>query len=192
MNIFTQIVQGDSISWSDDPIALPDGRQADAAGGWLLKYALRGPVGLDLTAVADGVSWKTTLTAVASATLTPGAYFWAAVVTSGSERITVGNGQFLVTPDLSTLSTGSTYDGRSKAQIALEACEAAMATFNATGGKVKRYEIAGRTMEFQTIADLMTLHSFWKAKVMSEGAAQAIANGQGNPRNLCVRFQKTI
>jgi hypothetical protein len=63
-----------------------------------------------------------------------------------------------------------------------------MATFNATGGKVKRYEIAGRTMEFQTIGDLMTLHSFWKAKVMAEGSAQSIASGLGNPRNLYTRF----
>jgi len=186
MNIFTSIVQGDSTSWSDDPVRLSDGRQADAASGWTLKYALRGPVALDLTAVASGSSWKTTLTAAACANLTPGAYFWSATVSSGAERITVGNGQILVTTDLSTLSAG--YDGRSQAQKALADCETAMSTFNQTGGRIKKYEIAGRTMEFQTIADLMTLHSFWKAKVMAEGTAASIANGQGNPRNLYVRF----
>ncbi len=81
---------------------------------------------------------------------------------------------------------------REQAQIALEACESAMATFNATGGKVTKYEIAGRTMEFQTIGDLMTLHSFWKQKVMAEGTADSIAAGEGNPRNYFVRFQRTI
>jgi hypothetical protein len=34
----------------------------------------------------------------------------------------------------------------------------------------------------------MTLHSFWKAKVLAEGSAQSIAAGLGNPRNLYTRF----
>jgi hypothetical protein len=190
MNIFQTLVQGDSGTWSDDPITLPDGRQVDAASGWTLKYALRGPVGLDLTAVADGTSWKTTISTTASAALTPGTYSWSATVSNGSERMTVGSGQAEITPDLSALSSSSAYDGRTAAQKALAACETAMSTFNATGGRVKKYEIAGRTMEFQTIGDLLELHSFWKAKVMAEGTADALANGEGNPRNLYVRFQR--
>jgi hypothetical protein len=185
MNIFATLVQGDSAVWSDDPITLSDGRGADASA-WVLKYALRGPVVLDLTAVADGASWKTTLTAAASAGLTPGSYVWSAFITKGLERLTVGSGQAVITADLASIS--GAYDGRSNAQKALEACEVAMSTFNATGGKVKKYEIAGRLMEFQTIADLMTLHSFWKAKVASESNASSLANGLGNPRNLHVRF----
>ena len=187
MNIFATLVQGDSASWSDDPVALYDGRQADASA-WALKYVLRGPSVLDLTAVANGAKWTTTLTVGSSASLTPGQYAWGAVVTKGTERLSVGNGNLVVTPDLVAIS--APFDSRTPAQVALQACEAAMATFNATGGKVKKYEIAGRTMEFQTIADLMQLHSFWKMKVNAEGSAAAIANGLGNPRNLYVRFQR--
>ena len=185
MNIFTAIPKGDSRTWSDDPVVLLDGRSADAAT-WGLKYALRGPASLDLTAVATGRTWQTTLTAVASAALVVGDYVWSAILTSGAERITASNGRASITTDLA--STAAPFDGRSTAQIALANCEAAMATFNATGGKVKKYEIAGRIMEFQTIGELMSLHSFWQMKVIGEGSAASIANGHGNPRNLYTRF----
>jgi hypothetical protein len=186
MNIFATLVQGDSATWQDDPVELSDGRQADIAGGWTLKYALRGPSSADVVAVAGaGVTWSSTLAAADSAKLTPGTYAWAAYVSKGAERLTVGGGQLAITADVSTLSAG--YDPRTTAQQALEACEAAMATFNATGGKVKKYEIAGRTMEFQTIGELMQLHTFWKLKVTAEQTASQIAQGLGNPRNLYVR-----
>ena len=187
MNIFATLPSGDSATWLDDPVTLPDGRTADASD-WVMTYYLRGPVALDLTASADGKNWSTTLTATASIGLTAGVYAWTARIVKAVERITIGSGQSVITPDLTSLT--GVFDPRSKAQIALEACESAMATFNATGGKVKKYEIAGRTMEFQTIGDLMTLHSFWKAKVMSELSSQSVANGLGNPRNLYTRFQR--
>lgn len=185
MNIFATLPSGDSATWLDDPVTLPDGRTADATS-WTLTYYVRGPSLLNLVAMAAGKGWTTSLTAAASATLTAGTYAWTAILTSGLERITVGNGQFVMTPDLTQLT--GVFDPRSPAQIALAACEAAMASFNATGGKVKKYEIAGRTMEFQTIGELMQLHAFWKAKVLGEQSAASIANGQGNTRNLFTRF----
>lgn len=185
MNIFATLPVGDSATWSDDPVVLPDGRTADATG-WALTYYLRGPSQIDLAAAADGKNFKTTLSATASAALAAGSYVWSAAITNATERITVGGGQATLTQNLATISAA--FDGRSVAKIALANCEAAMATFNATGGKVKSYEIAGRRMEFQTIADLMTLHAFWKAKVKAEETQQQIANGLGNPRNLFTRF----
>ena len=187
MNIFATLPSGDSAIWLDDPVTLPDGRTADASA-WVMTYYLRGPAALDIVASAAGKNWSTTLTATASIGLTAGVYAWTARIVKAVERITIGSGQSVITPDLTSLT--GVFDPRSKAQIALEACESAMATFNATGGKVKKYEIAGRTMEFQTIGDLMTLHSFWKAKVMSELSSQSVANGLGNPRNLYTRFQR--
>lgn len=186
MNIFATLPSGDSATWLDDPVTLPDGRTADASA-WVMTYYMRGPSSLDLVAAASGKSWTSTLTSVASAALTAGNYAWTAIITSGLERITVGSGQFVLTPDMT--QQGGAFDPRSVAQRALEACEGAMATFNATGGKVKKYEIAGRSMEFQTIGDLMTLHSFWKAKVLAEQSLQSVANGLGNPRSLFTRFR---
>jgi len=187
MNIFATLPSGDSATWLDDPVTLPDGRTADASS-WTLTYYVRGPAVLNLVATAAGMRWTTTLTAAASTALVAGTYAWTAILTNGLERITVGTGQLVMTPDITQLSTG--FDPRSVAQIALAACEAAMGTFNSTGGKVKKYEIAGRTMEFQTIGELMTLHAFWKSRVLGEQSAQSIANGQGNPRNLYTNFQR--
>lgn len=188
MNIPPSLPIGDSATWMDDPVQLADGRQADSVGGWALKYALRGPSALDLTAMAGGQGWATTLTSVASAALQAGTYAWSAAVSKGLERITCGAGQIVLLTDLTTAVAG--FDSRSQAQIALADCEAAMATFNATGGKVRSYEIAGRKMEFQSLPDLMQLHSFWRARVAAEQTAQSIANGLGNPRNLHVRFRR--
>lgn len=188
MNIFSTLPAGDSTSWHDDSLLLPDGRSADSSV-WTLRYYLRGPGSVDVTAAADGSGWKSSLSASATAALGAGTYAWTAVVTNAAlEHITVGTGQLTIAPNL----TGSlpNFDPLTPAQRALANCEAAMATFNATGGKVKKYTIAGREMEFQTISDLMTLHSFWKAKVLSETNAANIAQGLGNNRNLYVRFNR--
>jgi len=187
MNIFATLPVGDSATWSDDPVSLPDGRMADATA-WALTYRLRGPSKLDLQAAAGvgGKTWVTTLSMAGSATLQAGGYTWSATVSTGTERITVGYGVLTMTPDLAAANAG--FDGRSKAQIALDNCEAAMATFNNTGGKVKSYDIAGRRMEFQSIADLRGLRDFWAAKVRAEKDKAAVANGIGNPRNLYTRF----
>lgn len=189
MNILTTLPVGDSATWSDDPVQLDDGRTATSGGGWALAYYLRGPSVIDLVAAADGQGWKTTLSAAASAVLIAGTYSWSAALSKGAERITCGRGALVLTPDLSLATAG--YDGRTVAQIALADCEAAMASFNATGGKVRKYEIAGRSMEFQSIADLMQLHAFWLAKVTAQQTTQSIANGLGNPRNLFVRFRSS-
>lgn len=188
MNIFTSITSGDSASWVDDPVLLADGRTVGAVDGWTLTYALRGPSQLDITATTSATQWFSALTATASEGLTAGLYNWVAVIAKGSERFTVGGGQITVTADLTKVTAA--FDGRSQAQKALADCETALATFNNTGGRVKKYEIAGRSMEFHTIGELLNLHSFWKAKVLAEGTSQAVANGLGNPRNLHVRFVK--
>lgn len=191
MNIPDTLVQGDTASWADDALVLPDGRAATSAA-WTLRYALRGPSGLDIDAVAEGAGWRAGIGLAASAVLQPGLYTWSAIVSrAAAERVTVAAGQLSVLPDLAALSSSVAYDGRSVAQRALADCEAALARFNASGGKVKRYDIAGRSMEFASVGELMQLHGFWKAKVLAEQATQQAAAGQGgNPRNLYTRFVK--
>ena len=184
MNIFTAIPKGDSRTWSDDPVVLLDGRTADAAT-WGLKYALRGPASLDLTAVATGRTWQTTLTAAASAALVVGDYAWSAILTSGAERITASSGRASITTDLA--STAAPFDSRTDAQIYLAICEKAMGTFQSSG-KVVEYEISGRKLKYSTVAELRSLQTFWTMKVIGEGHAASVANGQGDPRKLLVRF----
>lgn len=185
MNIFANLPVGDSAAWTDTPITLLSGFVVDATA-WSLTYFLRGPAAIDIAGTALGVNWGCSISASQSAVYLPGTYSWSAAVAMADQRHTVASGQLTLTPNLATITTA--FDPRSTAQIALSDCEKAMSTFNQTGGKVKKYEIAGRSMEFQTIAELMTLHSFWRAKVLGEQSAQSVANGLSNPRNLYVRF----
>ena len=86
MNIFATLPSGDSATWLDDPVTLPDGRTADASD-WVMTYYLRGPVALDIVASAAGKNWSTTLTATASAALGAGTYAWTAIIVNGSKSV---------------------------------------------------------------------------------------------------------
>lgn len=180
-----ELIAGDSLNFT---VAVVGYLPID---GWVLKYRLvpfaAGGDVLDIVAIGTGQTFQVLVPAGTTGGWAPGSYSWTSWVDKAGEIYTIANGQITIRPDPRQMTSGG-YDSRSLAQVALANCEAAMATFNATGGKVKKYEIAGRMMEFQTIGDLMTLHSFWKLKVAAEGTAQSIASGMGNPRNLHVRF----
>ncbi|MDD5247824.1 MAG: hypothetical protein PHY45_02495, partial [Rhodocyclaceae bacterium] len=122
----------------------------------------------------------------ASAGLTPGKYWWTAALTAAGERITAGRGELIIEADLADLTPP--YDGRSQAEIALSDAETALASFKASGGKIKRYTIGSRTMEFQAITDIMQVVSYWRIKVSNEQSRRQIAQGLGDPRKLFVRF----
>ena len=64
--------------------------------------------------------------------------------------------------------SGGSYDGRTKAERALEDCQNALAKFNSSGGRVQSYSIAGRSMTFTSITELMKLLEYWKAQVRLE------------------------
>ena len=185
MNIPPTITVNDTPSWTDDPVVL-NGVRYDS-GRYALAYEIRGPVSLTLTAAVNGQGWKTVLGAVQSATLAAGQYWWQAVVTRTGERITVSKGELTVEPDLA--ATASVYDGRTIAEKALADAEAALASFRSSNGKVKRYTIGSRSMEFATIAELLQVVNYWRVRVMNESTRKSIANGHGNPRNLLTRFR---
>ena len=186
MNIFKTLQQGDSTSWCDDAVTLNNILINSA--GYTLKYALRGPgAPLDLTAVADGAGWKTNITTIQSAALTAGVWWFSAYFSATSIRMQAGEGQISITPDISL--AGSGFSNYSVAKTALIAAENALATFNASGGKVKKYQIASRMMEFATVAEILEVIHYWKAQVLNEKTADELANGNGNPRRLYVGFR---
>jgi hypothetical protein len=186
MNILQTLTAGDSARWHDDPwIDAPRGLRMTSAD-WTLTYQLRGATQLGLTAAVDGDGWLTSLSTTDSATLSPGTYVWGAYLSKTGERVTIGGGTLLVKQDLPSLATA--IDARTVAQKALDDCEAALASFTSSGGKVKSYTIGNRQTEFHALADLMQLLNYWRLRVANEKAAVSIANGNGNPRHLLVRF----
>lgn len=64
--------------------------------------------------------------------------------------------------------SGGSYDGRTMAERALEDCQNALAKFNSSGGRVQSYSIAGRSMTFTSITELMKLLEYWKSQVRLE------------------------
>lgn len=187
MNIFSNLLQGDSTAWHDDPFTDSQSRTLTSSA-YTLTYTIAGPIAapLQLTAAADGPGWKTTLSAANSAALATGKYWWSAVLTSGSERITAGQGELTISVNLA--NAGANFDGRSLAEKALSDAESALANFRTSKGRTKKYTIGSRTMEFDSSAEILAEISYWRMRVNSEQAASQIAQGLGNPRKLHVRF----
>lgn len=186
MNIPSNLTAGDSVQWDDEPFAA-NGVRYDSST-YALTYELRGPKQLTVQATPSGAGWRSAIAVEASAGLSAGTYWWAAVVTGTGIRLTVGSGKLEVLPDLASVSVDG-YDGRSMAEKALADAEAALADLNASGKRVKKYAIGTRNAEYYTAAELLTAVNYWRLRVMNEKTAESIANGLGNPRNLHVRFR---
>ncbi len=179
-----QISQGDSAVWTDSAFNDDSGNSLNSANS-TLKYTISGPSSpLVLTAAASGLDWKTTLTTVQSAALTPGVYWWQMQTFATGIRFTAAQGELLVKPDL--VSVGPNYDGRTLAQIALAQAEAAYSKFSDSGGTVKMYRIGNREMMFQDLTQIREQVDYWSAKVASE---QSAADGSKS-RRLHIRFDR--
>jgi hypothetical protein len=64
----------------------------------------------------------------------------------------------------------------------------ALATFKATAGRVKRYSIAGRDIEFESLGEMMKLLSMWQRELANEEAAARLNTGKASPLLLQVRL----
>jgi hypothetical protein len=76
-------------------------------------------------------------------------------------------------------------DLRSAARIALEAAEAALASWSPT---TKSYTIGGRSMTFNSSAEILPIISYWKLAVQREERAARLAAGRPDPRKTFVRL----
>jgi hypothetical protein len=88
---------------------------------------------------------------------------------------------------MSYTSTPGAFDGRSQAEIDLDAVKAAIRAI-VSGGVVQEYRIGTRNLKKYDLVDLIQLESKLKAEVKREQAASLQAQGLGNPHNLFVRF----
>lgn len=187
MNIFGEIQQGDSATWNDVAATLNNVNYVSSA--YSLKYELRGPGSpLTLLSIAKGTGWNTSLTTTQSAALIPGKWWWAAFYFATGVRITAGQGELNVTADIS--AAAGVFDGSTIAEIALKAAEAALASFTSSNGKIKKYTIGSRSMEFATVPEILDVIAYWKARVFSEQSAKSVAQGLGDPRRIFVSFTK--
>lgn len=193
MRILPFITAGDSAAWIDYPFADAIGNPVDATA-YALTYSFRGPVagsGLDLTGTAQGTGWAFALTTAQSAALNTGAtvarWFWQAYATKTGVRLTAGEGQLMVRPNLAAITAG-TFDGRSQAEQILATVEAALAG-RMSGDAVIEYTIGSRSLKKESMGELIKLRDRYRTIVSRERKVQGIKNGLGNPTRLGVRFR---
>lgn len=189
MKIPSEIRAGDTIQWRDDAGVDNLGNAIDS-GSWTLTYYLRtntASEGATVVGTAYGTGWAFAIAAGTSAGFDAGQWFFQAIATSGSDKVTLGAGQLTVLASLSYSGTPGALNGNSQAQTDLAAVQAAIRAIVA-GGVAKEYTIGNRSLKKYDLADLLQLESKLKAEVKREQMAELIANGQGNPHNLFVRF----
>ena len=188
MKIPATIRAGDTIVWRDDAAADALGNLI-TSNAWTLIYYLRtnaASAGATVTGAAYGYGWESTLSAATTAGFTPGTWYWQAIATRASEKHTLGAGQLMVLPALSYSGTPGAIDGRSQARQDLEAVQTAIRTLIAGGAKA--YTIGNRQLTRLDLAELIKREDYLKGIVAKEEAAERMANGLGDPRNLFVRF----
>lgn len=190
MNIPAQIRAGDSVRWRDDPAQDYLGNEITSSNGWTLTYFFRTDKanhGATVVGVAYGNGWETILTSAVTATFDPGHWYWQAIATKGTDKITLGAGQLQALESLSYTGNPGAFDGRSQAHKDLDAVDAAIRSLIG-GGAVQEYRIGNRSLKRFDLAELQVLRSRLISEVKREQAADSIANGLGNPHSVFVRF----
>ena len=189
MNIPPSIRAGDTIRWRDPSAVDVFGAPITSASHGLTYYLRTNTAseGASVVGTAYDSGWELTISATTSAAFDAGQWYWQAIATAGSEKLTLGAGQLEVQPALSYAGTPGAFDGRSQAEKDLDAVQAAIRAI-VSGGAVAEYTIGSRRLKKMEMTDLITLESKLKAEVKREQAAALQAQGLGNPHNLFVRF----
>lgn len=189
MNIPPRLRAGDTIQWRDEATTDNFGNPIDSAT-WTLTYWLRTNAageGASVIGTAYGAGWELLIPAATSVGFDAGTWYWQAIASKTGQTFTLGSGQLIVDPALSFPSTPGAYDGRTQAKKDLDAVQLAIRTL-LNGGSVQEYTIGQRKLKRYDLSELLQLEAKLKADVKREEAAQLMANGLGNPRNMFVRF----
>lgn len=135
------------------------------SAGWTLKYRLVPLVAgtaIEITASTDAGWYRITVIPSTTATYGLGAYGWSSWVEKTGYRHVIESGQVTVLPNPATVAAGT--DLRAQAEKAIADLLAAMATYTASNGHVKEYEIAGRRMRFEDKSQITDLLNFWRTE----------------------------
>lgn len=158
-----------------------------ASDGFTLHYRLVPRVSgaaITFDAAAEGDDYRIAVSATVTDDWGAGEYSWSSYVTKSGERYTVDFGQVTILPNPETIGT---LDNRSFARKRLDELEAGIAALR---GGVKSYTIGSRSMTYRDIPDMLVEYDRFKAAVADEDAAEKIAAGLGNPRNIGMRFNR--
>lgn len=173
---------GDFVSWVETEA--PSGTTAIRA--YLRTSAASGAT---VDAAADGDSWSFEISAVTTGALTAGSYLAQFVATVDTKPVTYREARFQVLPSLAYTGSPTTIETRSAARIRLDNVEAAI---DALTAGAQEYVIGigsgGRRVRKADLEQLIAWRDRLKNEVRAEERAEMIANGQGDPNALYIRF----
>jgi len=168
---------GDTVRWLVDA---PDYLPAD---GWAIKVNLTNSSAtkqITSTDYGDG-RHLVTITAAVSASIAAGDYNLVAAAEDGTDRFSVAVGQITVRPNLTSAA-----DGRTHVKKTLDALEAWIESRNPG---VAEYQIAGRSMKYIPITELLAFQSKYRQLYQNELNADRLNSGKRPRRRLLTRMQ---
>jgi len=191
MTFPSPIRAGDFIQWNI-PASQDFYGNSISSPDWSVVYYLRtnlGPLGATINSSAYNDGFKFEIASNVTEAFSAGDWYYQAVADkSSNEKQTIDSGQIQVLPSLAyTGSTFKPFDGRSQIAKDLELVQTAIRNL-VSGGVVKEYKIGARSAKKYEMEELILLESKLKAELKREEAAELVANGRGNPRNMFVRF----
>lgn len=170
---------GDSAKWTITEANYP-------AAVWTMTYSLvNGSAKQEFAAAADGDDHAVALTPAVTAKFAAGEYEWQAAVTNGVDRYTIRRGRIDVLPDFAH-ADHKTLDTRTFARRTLDAIEAVIEE-RATESELS-YSIAGRTLQFTPLKDLLAFQREFAGKVARELSAERRASGKPSLNQVKVRL----
>lgn len=183
----SQFTAGDSLEWVIDCPVNVGGTEISSAN-WGMSTVFAGPSVHTIEANSEPNGWQSVILSSQSAEFLPGDYAWEARVSNvaTAERKTILRGRVRVLPDIATLPAGN--DPRSLAEKALADAQAALAKYNGSGGKMKQYAIAGRSIVFADSQQILAEIAYWQRLVNGEQAKARIAAGKSSGHSVYVRF----
>jgi hypothetical protein len=169
------ITAGDTIQWSR---SFPD---YPSASGWVLKYALRGPSVIDITADA---SQQVIVLASTSSAWVAGVYSVQGYVVKGAEQHTIYSGTMIIRPNL--INVSGIYDGRSHARRVLDAIEAVIEKRASKGDQ--QTTIDGIMLNKMTAEQLMMMRARYQRECAAEQRVTDRLDGKKSGRRVLMRF----
>ncbi len=134
----------------------------------------------------DGGGWLFEISATTSATMDAGEWFGQVRATLGAAAATLAAQRVEVLPSLSYTGTPAAFDGRSAAAVELAEVQTAIRALVSRGAQA--YTIGSRSYTALDLGRLTARESQLKAIVAREKAAERVAAGLGDSRDLFVRF----
>lgn len=136
---------------------------------WNLTAHLRGPILIDLDAVADGTAHRIRADAATTALWSPGTYTYSVRVSNGTDLAQIESGRVEIRPDIASLSAG--HDSRDHVRKVLDAIDAVLE--KRASIDQERYTINNRELWRTPIGDLLKLRDTYRAELRRMEAAKS-------------------